>query len=111
MVAPAVATDDSFDGAWHFCRLAYQGRAAMTDYPDADYNFSIRLSELTKITVSRTESREVRPLIVRPTDDALFRCPFVMLWQAESLWFSDEDAERLRQYLLKGHRSRCRMPR
>ena len=99
---PAVATDDSFDGAWPFCRLAYQGRAAMTDYPDADYNFSIRLSELTKITVSRTESREVRPLIVRPTDDALFKCPFVMLWQAESLWFSNADAERLRQYLLKG---------
>ena len=34
----------------------------------------------------------MRPLIVRPTDDALFQCPFVMLWQAESLWLSDEDA-------------------
>ena len=34
----------------------------------------------------------MRPLIVRPTDEALFQCPFVMLWQAESLWFSEEDA-------------------
>jgi hypothetical protein len=100
--APAIATNDSFDGAWHFCRLAYNGRAWGTDYPDADYNFSTRLSELTKITVSRTAGGEVRPLIVRPTDDALFQCPFVMLWQAESLWLSDEDAERLRRYLLKG---------
>jgi hypothetical protein len=98
----AVATDDSFDGAFHFCRLAYQGRAWSTDYPDADYNFSTRLSELTKTVVSRTPAGEVRPLIVRPTDPALFQCPFVMLWQAESLWFSDEDASRVREYLLKG---------
>ena len=39
---------------------------------------------------------------MRPTDDVLFQCPFVMLWQAESLYFSDEDAARMRQYLLKG---------
>jgi hypothetical protein len=100
--APAAATSDSFDGSWQFCRLAYSGRGWATDYPDADYNFSTRLSELTKTTVSRTPGGEVRPLIVRPMDDALFQCPFVMLWQAESLWFSDEDAVRLRAYLLKG---------
>jgi hypothetical protein len=101
-VSPAVATSDSFDGAWHFCRLAYRGRAWATDYPDADYNFSTRISELTKTVVSRTPGGEVRPLIVRPMDEALFQCPFVMLWQAESLWFSDEEAARLQQYLLKG---------
>jgi hypothetical protein len=99
---PPAASDDSFDGAWHFCRLAYRGRAWSTDYPDADYNFSTRLSELTKTTVSRTPAGDVRPLIVRPTDDALFQCGFVMLWQAESLFFSEEDAARIRQYLLKG---------
>jgi hypothetical protein len=99
--ASAFATDESFDGAWHFCRLAYRGRGWTTDYPDADYNFSIRVSELTKISVGRTGG-EVRPLIVRPTDDALFKCPMVMLWQAESLYFSGEDADRLRHYLLKG---------
>ena len=52
--ADALATTDSFDGSWHFCRLAYSGGAWSTDYPDADYNFSTRLSELTKTTVSRT---------------------------------------------------------
>ena len=102
MPPAALATTESFDGAWHFCRLAYSGGSWGTDYPDADFNFSTRLSELTKINVSRTAGGEVRPLIVRPTDDALFQCPFVMLWQADSLWFSDEDAARMRAYLLKG---------
>jgi hypothetical protein len=98
----ALADSTSFDGGWHFCRLAYSGRAWATDYPDADYNFSTRLSELTKTGVSRTPAGEVRPLIVRPTDEALFQCPFVMLWQAESLYFSEEDAVSMRKYLLKG---------
>jgi hypothetical protein len=97
-----LATKDSFDGGWHFCRLWYNGRAWSTDYPDADYNFSQRLSELTKTSVSKAPSGEPLPLIVRPTDEALFQCPFVMLWQAESLYFSDEDAAQLRKYLLKG---------
>lgn len=98
----ALARPESFDGDWHFCRLAYQGRSWATDYPDADFNFSTRLSELTKTRVSKDHTGETRPLIVRPTDDMLFHCPFVMLWQAESLYFSDEDASRLREYLLKG---------
>ena len=98
----ALARPDSFDGDWHFCRLAYQGRGWATDYPDADYNFSTRLSELTKTHVSKDAAGEPRPLIVRPGDDTLFQCPFVMLWQAESLFISDEDAARLRRYLLKG---------
>jgi hypothetical protein len=100
--AMALATPASFDGDWHFCRLAYRGRAWATDYPDADYNFSTRLSELTKTPVSKDSSGDPRPLIVRPTDETLFQCPFVMLWQAESLYFSDEDAAQLRRYLLKG---------
>src|SRR5215216_1025887 len=100
--ATSLADTSSFDGSWHFCRLAYSGRAWATDYPDADYNFSTRLSELTKTGVGRGPGGDVTPLIVRPSDDTLFQCPFVMLWQAESLWFSDEDAVRLRQYLLKG---------
>jgi len=100
--AATLATADSFDGKFQFCRLAYSGRAWATDYPDADYNFSTRLSELTKIAVSKSPGGEVLPQIVRPIDDALFKCPFVMMWQLESFWVSDEDAARLRQYLLKG---------
>jgi hypothetical protein len=101
-LSAALATNDSFEGAWHFCRLAYSGRAWATDYPDADYNFSTRVSELTKTTVAKAPGGHPLPLIVRPIDEALFQCPFVMVWQAESLWFSDEDAAQLRNYLLKG---------
>jgi len=99
---PRLATLDDVDGSWQMCRLAYQGRGWATDYPDADYNFSTRLGELTKTRVTRQTDGTPRPLIVRPADDTLFRCGFVMLWQAESLFFSPEDAARLRQYLLKG---------
>src|SRR6187551_3516465 len=88
-VSPTLATSESFDGTFHFCRLAYRGRAWRTDYPDADYNFSTRVSELTKTTVGRGLNGEPQPLIVRPTDDVLFQCPFVMLWQAESLYFTE----------------------
>lgn len=99
---PRLATLNDFDGSWQFCRLAYRGRGWATDYPDADHNFSTRLSELTRTAVTKQSDGEPRPVIVRPTDDALFRCGFVMLWQAESLDFSPEDTVRLRQYLLKG---------
>ena len=99
---PRLVTAGDFDGSWQFCRLAYQGRGWGTDYPDADYNFSTRLSELTKSAVSKDPGGEPRPLIIRPADDALFRCGFVMLWQAESLYFSAEEAARMREYLLKG---------
>ena len=97
-----VASRNSFKGDWHFCRLAYRGRSWATDYPNADYNFSTRVSELTKTRVSKNVSGEPQPLIVRPTDDSLFQCQFVMLWQADSLFFTDEDAARLREYLFKG---------
>src|ERR1700741_4499254 len=63
-MAPTVATNESFDGSWHFCRLAYRGRAWATDYPDADYNFSTRVSELTKTTVGKALNGEPLPLIV-----------------------------------------------
>jgi hypothetical protein len=98
---PRLARMDDIDGSWQLCRLAYQGRGWSTDYPDAEYNFSTRLSELTRTAVSKAQG-EPRPLIVRPTDEVLFRCGFVMLWQAESLYFSPDDAASMREYLLKG---------
>lgn len=97
-----LATAADFDGSWHFCRLAYQGRGAMTDYPDADYNFSQRLSELTKTSVSKQPNGVANPLIVRPSDPELFECPFVMMWETGSLYFDEDDAARMREYLLKG---------
>jgi hypothetical protein len=97
-----------FDGSWHFCRLMYrQVRAQQlglgwgTDYPYADINFSIRLSELTKTQVG-LQGGEPNHLVVRPTDPELFLCPFVMASDPGSAGFSAEDAAGLRAYLLKG---------
>jgi hypothetical protein len=102
---PAV-TD--FDGSWHFCRLMYRqvrsqqrGLGWGTDYPNADINFSTRLSELTKVQVGR-DANGPNHLVVRPTDPELSQCPFVMASDPGSAGFSAEDAEGLRNYLLKG---------
>jgi hypothetical protein len=106
---PRFATAESFDGGFSFCRLMYNsytreagGQGWWTDYPDADKNFSIRLSELTKTRVSRQSNGEPNHVVVQATDDALFQCPFVEIEDAGTAEFSDDEVVRLRQYLLKG---------
>jgi Domain of unknown function (DUF4159) len=106
---PRFATPASFDGSFNFCRLMYDsvryedgGQGWWTDYPDADKNFSIRLSELTKTHVSRQPDREPNHLVVRATDEALFQCPFIEIEDAGTASFSDIEVARLREYLLKG---------
>jgi Domain of unknown function (DUF4159) len=102
-----LATPNDFDGRFHFCRLVYQpsptgtGGSWTTDYPRADINMSIRLSELTRTNVSFTAGQP-NHLLVRPTDDMLFHCPFVIMAAPGSAYFSGKDAERLREYVLKG---------
>ena len=72
-----------------------------TDYPGADINFSIRIAELTKIRVrmvSNGEAPEPDAVVVRLTDDALFRCPFTFMEDAGTAHFSDAEVVRLRDY-------------
>jgi hypothetical protein len=102
-----LATPDDFDGRFHFCRLFYQGGRGgggswSTDYPRADINMSIRLSELTRTSVSFTPSGDPNHLLVRPTGEELFQCPFVLMAAPGSAFFDEDDAARLREYLLKG---------
>jgi hypothetical protein len=103
-----VAAPEDFAGRFHFCRLVYEsdrfgrGGSWATDYPRADINISIRLSELTRTSVSFGPGNEPNHLLVRPTDDQLFQCPFVLMAAPGSASFNEEEAERLRTYLLKG---------
>jgi hypothetical protein len=97
------------DARFTFCRLAYRqvrressGIGWETDYPYAEINLMTRLSELTRTAVSRDENEEPNYFVVRPMDDQLFNCPFVMASDAGTLGFTAPEAERLRQYLLKG---------
>ena len=78
------------------------GSGWSTDYPYADINFMIRLSELTKTHVSMNHKRDPNHWVVRITDEALFDCPFVMASDVGTIGLSSEEVVRLRTYLLKG---------
>jgi hypothetical protein len=101
------ATDSDFDGSWHFCRAWFRsdfrgdGGNWSVDYPRADINLSVRLSELTRTNVSMANG-EPKPLLVRFTDEALFQCPFVMMTEVGSAFLDEKEAASLRAYLLKG---------
>ena len=103
-----MARPESFDGRFHYCRAAYRvnpagdGGGWLTDYPLADEDLSIRLAEITKISVSFDGAQRPNHLIVRLTDDELFQCPFIMMQEVGTLFFNDQDATTLRTYLLKG---------
>lgn len=104
-----LATAQDYDGRYNYCRLMYTsvrgeegGVGWVTDYPDADANFSIRLSELTKTSVSRQVEGQPNHLVVRASDDMLFQCPWVQVSDAGTAGFDDQEVERLRAYLLKG---------
>lgn len=89
------------------CRLVYTevrryGVGWRTDYPLGELNLSIRLAELTRTRVSQGRNRSPNHYLVRLTDDQLFSCPFLMAGDIASAGFSEADAARLREYLLKG---------
>jgi hypothetical protein len=104
-----MATAESFDGGFNFCRIMFSesqdghGGNWSVDYPRADVNLSIRLAELTRTRISRDPSTgEPNHVLLRLTDDLLFQCPFIMMTEVGSAYFSTEEAARLREYLLKG---------
>jgi hypothetical protein len=112
---PRFPTKHSFQGSFNFCRAMFDSnrrekRGWSTDYPGADLNFSTRLAELTKAPVTLRRDRDDSTgedyapdaVVVRLTDDALFKCPFVLMQDSGTADFSAEEALRLREYLLKG---------
>ena len=107
---PKFPTPTTFDGNFHFCRILFNSdrrekQGWGTDYPGADINLSVRLGELTKVRVTLTHDGEEEvpdAVVVRLTDDDLFQCPFTLMEDAGTARFSDEEAKRLREYLLKG---------
>jgi hypothetical protein len=107
--ATGLATPQDFDGGFQFCRIVFRndgsgdGAGWSVDWPRADENLSVRLSELTRIPVSMQGDRQPRHLLVRLTDpEVLFRCPFVMMTEPGGAYFDDQEAAGLRNYLLKG---------
>src|SRR6476469_2917543 len=85
---PKFPTSASYDGSFNFCRALFtsdrrEKQGWSTDYPGADLNFSTRLAELTKTDVKMGhgagEDEVPDAVVVRPTDDALFQCPFILM--------------------------------
>jgi hypothetical protein len=101
-------TPESFDGGFNFCRImfprAYDGDGSgwQVDYPRADINLSIRLSELTKTRISRQPSGEPNHLVMDLNDPLMFNCPFIMMTEVGAAYFGPTEAAHLRDYLLKG---------
>ena len=97
------------DRRFTFCRLLYEsvrseplGHGWNTDYPTSDSNFMMRISQLTTTAVSRWADGQPGHAVVRATQDELFECPFLFVSDAGTVGFSDLEAARLREYLLKG---------
>jgi hypothetical protein len=73
------------------------------DYPRADENLSIRLSELTKTPVGFDANAAPKHVLVSFTEPAaLSHCPFIMMTEVGSLDLDDQEAANLRDYLLRG---------
>jgi hypothetical protein len=103
--APAQMPDASFvicRLAYRSVRMEYSGIGWQTDYPYAEINLTTRLSELTRTRVSRDESQQPNFYVVRLTDDTLFNCPITVASDAGTIGIREDEAERLRIYLLKG---------
>ena len=83
-------------------RREANGSGWRTDYPWAQRNLLIRLSELTKTRVSWLRSGMPHVWLVRLTDPSLFRCAYLMASDVGTIGLSDEEADALRRYLKKG---------
>jgi hypothetical protein len=105
---PRFPNANSFQGGFTFCRAMFtsnrrEKRGWDTDYPGADINFSIRLSELTKTrTIRQPTGTDPEYVVVRLTDPALFHCPYVLMEDAGTIFLRDDEIAPFREYLLKG---------
>lgn len=66
------------------------------DYPDGDWNFSIRLKQLTSLQV------DPNGRVLRLTDPDLFNYPFVYMAGVQRLTLSEPEQQEFRRYLLNG---------
>jgi hypothetical protein len=95
----------------HFTRLVYDtvnlcpnlvpsfSRAWTTDQPEAEYNLTEIIRRLTRVNVA-TEDNAFRTFSLM--DDALFDYPWLYAVEVGHWNLSDPEAERLREYLLRG---------
>jgi hypothetical protein len=102
------AAPEDFDGSFQFCRIVFRmapdgdGGNWSVDFPRADENLSIRLSELTKTPVGLDGDGMPKHVLINLASPELFRCPFIMMTEVGSIQLDDAEVKGLREYLLKG---------
>src|SRR3990170_886960 len=99
---------DTFKGDFNFCRLAFRaasrgyGGGWGVDYPRADENLSIRLSELSDAAVDLDNHGTPNYVVIQATEPELFKCPFLMVTNHGRAAFAPDEVAALRAYLQKG---------
>lgn len=110
-VSPRWATPSDFDGSLVFCRGYYEQNGQepekgvwgwYVDYPGADYNFLVRLAELTKTRIRRYPNGDPVHVVVRLDSPLLFNCPVLFLSDVGNIELKDSEVNNLRLYLEKG---------
>lgn len=93
-----VRYSDGYQGGYGSSRRGgYRGSGRWeTDYPDSDYNFSLRLHQLTSMHVNPV------PEVVDLDDPKLFDYPFVYMIEPGALYLQQAEIEGLRTYCLNG---------
>lgn len=82
-----------------FARVRYTPhyfRGWDADYPDADWNLSLRLQQMTSLKVNPN------PVVIELTDPSLSDYPFLFLSAPYSVIFTDEEVLALRRHLHRG---------
>jgi hypothetical protein len=110
-VGVTLASDVASDGApaankfheFHFVRLAYTSGPFgfsrggwLTDWPEAEYHLMNGVRRMTLLNASEDNLR------MGIMDDRLFDYPWVYAVEVGAMSLSQEEAERLREYLLRG---------
>lgn len=93
-----------------FCRIQYDSyssrgwgrRKWQTDYPESDYNFTLRLSQLTSIEVNKHPDGTIRHDIVRLDQPELRNYPFIYMIEVGNITLSQPERDGLKNYLLRG---------
>src|SRR5262245_20989129 len=99
----AFAKLEDFDGGYQFCRLVFRsspqgdGNGCSVDFPRADENLSIRLSELSRTPVSMDQNREPKALLLTLRQPEVFHCPILMMTEPGDAIFDEEEVANLRK--------------
>ena len=106
---PRAAAEEGYDGGLRFCRIRFNNNATQgdgagwfVDYPRADENVSLRLSQLTRVPITTVGEGDPVRLVVQLTEEELFQCPWIMMTEPGGLEMTDQEAAALGKYLRKG---------